>query len=422
MSDIVRHDGRASEQEMFAQLRQPFTSEVIMWKIQTNPRENDTFALCVAYIDARDVAARLNEVVGIDWETSFGDIICFSGSKKEEWGVPCRLTVMGHTRTDIGKLPATEPLKGGYSDALKRAAVQFGIAAYVYAFPEVKAEVQKFGSSYYFTANAKKELAQLVQIIHSGVERLPKFHAIKVRDYAPIRFDSPYFGGESESKSVDEREQIQLTSCEAEGCQNAIADYTNEQGKTISAAKIAEGTRAKYGLALCWDCAQKAKAEAEKVAQEAESHGKATPKKRANPAKVEALDENAKASAKRALEDARKRYEEASVIGKMLAIPDGYNQDYLKWNAATLDQAIDKLGAAIRQSISSAALQDDAFLDDERGEGLPGEEESLDDWFTFAAAWELVDTIRTNNQARNLNKAFDLNGLTAEEVLEEIPH
>lgn len=417
MGDIVKHDGRASEQEMFAQLRQPFTSGTIKWKIQTNPKENDTFALCVAYIDARDVAARLNEVVGINWESSYSDLILFSDDKKGEWGVQCRLTVMGHTRTDIGTLPATEPLKGGYSDALKRAAVQFGIAAYVYAFPVVKAEVQKFGRSYYFTANAKKELAQLVQIIHSGAERLPKFHAIKVRDYAPIRFDSPYFGGESESKSVDEQEQIQLTSCEAEGCQNAIADYTNEQGKTMLAAKIIEGTQQKYGLALCWACAQKAKAEAEKVTRETESRGKA-PQKRANPAKIDVLDENAKASAKKALEDARKRYEEASDIGKQLAFKEANQTNYLQWNATKLDSATKELTLLIQSAITGVAIQDVEFLANDDGDGLPDETQPLTEWMACAVAWELIQTIR----AENLNSKFDLDEMTEEEVLEEIPH
>lgn len=258
MNDIVKHDGsgRAAMrgEEMFFRLRQPFEDSALKWKIQTNPKEGDgdMFALCVAYIDARDVAARLNEVVGIDWESSFGDIISFTDGKKTEHGVRCHLTVMGHTRTDIGTLPATEPLKGGYSDALKRAAVQFGIAAYVYAFPTVKAEVQKFGRSYYFTPNAKKELIQLVQAIHASADRLPKFHALQVRNYAPILFDSPYFGGEEEQQPETEPESV-ATVCE--GCGSPIMDY-----KSMTADVIEEKSRAAYDMPLCWGCALKAKA------------------------------------------------------------------------------------------------------------------------------------------------------------------
>lgn len=219
-----------TQQEMFARLRQPFADEAIKWKIQTNPAENDTFALCVAYIDARDVAARLNEVVGLDWESSFSDLIAFSDGKKGEWGVQCRLTVMGHTRTDIGTLSATEPLKGGYSDALKRAAVQFGIAAYVYAFPIVKAEVQKYGRSYYFTPNAKKELVQLARLVHSSAQSLPKFYALKVRDYAPIRFDSPYFGGGEETNEAEV--QVERP---GDDLQQAIVEYNRIARKAVDA-------------------------------------------------------------------------------------------------------------------------------------------------------------------------------------------
>lgn len=393
MSNIVKHDGRASEQEIFARLRQPFTDEAIKWKIQTNPKESDTFALCVAYIDARDVAARLNEVVGINWESSFGELILFSDDKKSEWGVQCRLTVMGHTRTDIGTLPATEPLKGGYSDALKRAAVQFGIAAYVYSFPVVKAEVQKYGRSYYFTANAKKELFQLVQIIHSGTQRLPKFRAIQVRDYAPIRFDSPYFGtseemaGEGVDGDVDEQESV--TTCE--GCSSPI-----QAVKTMSAAKIAEGTREKYGRPLCWHCAQQAK----KAAEQAEE-GKAA-----------AVTVAAKSDAKKNLEDARAAYEAATAAARLLGIIHGHTVKYRSWDASRLISETEQLVQTVQDAISSAATQDNQFIVQE-GQ-LPAEDAPLDEWLAVVAAWELLDVIKADNQEEA--------EMSKEEMAEEVPY
>lgn len=366
-----------SEQDMFLRLRCPFTNEAIKWKIQTNPKDGESFALCVAYVDARDVAARLNEVVGINWESNFSDLIFFSDEKKGEVGVRCYLTVLGHTRTDIGTLPTTEPLKGGYSDALKRAAVQFGIAAYVYAFPVVKAEVQKFGRSYYFTPNAKKELSQLVQSIHAGADRLPKFHAIQVRGYVPILFDSPYFGNEVEGDDVDTHAAF----CEAEGCGVLIVDYINEQGKALRAAKIVEGTRAKYGRALCWNCAQKAK-RAEEKAEEREPH-------------VAPSDTP---------EAARKRYEEACNLARQLELVTGKSADYRNWNSSQLNAATEALHDAIKNSISSTALEDDGFLAENNEDGLPDDDAPLSEWMAFAAAWELIQTIR----AENLNMTFEL--------------
>lgn len=236
-----------SEQELFARLRQPFNDDVIKWKIQINPKENDTFALCVAYVDARDVAARLNEVVGIAWESAFGDIITFG----KDSGVQCRLTVLGHTRADIGTFSATEPLKGGYSDALKRAAVHFGVAAYVYAFPKVQAEVKKYGKSFYFTDNAKRELLELTACIHAGATKLPVFRAIKVRDYAPIDFSSPYYGGEEGAEEQEVRVD-RATKCS--DCGHVVTDYLD-----LSSVAVVNRSLERYGRVLCAWCAQKAK-------------------------------------------------------------------------------------------------------------------------------------------------------------------
>ncbi len=47
------------------------------------------------------------------------------------------LTVDGVTRTDVGVPSNQDPIKGAYSDGLKRAAVQFGVARELYELPQV---------------------------------------------------------------------------------------------------------------------------------------------------------------------------------------------------------------------------------------------------------------------------------------------
>ena len=82
----------------------------------------------LSYIDARDVMQRLDEVVGIDgWQDKYdyiGDrIICtLSVRIGGEWV----------TKSDGADDSQIEGAKGGISDALKRAAVKFGIARYLY--------------------------------------------------------------------------------------------------------------------------------------------------------------------------------------------------------------------------------------------------------------------------------------------------
>ena len=85
----------------------------------------------LAYIDARTVMKRLDEVVGINnWQTEYeecsGRIICKLSLRIDgEWITKCD----GAGDTKI------EGDKGGISDALKRAAVNFGIGRYLYVLP-----------------------------------------------------------------------------------------------------------------------------------------------------------------------------------------------------------------------------------------------------------------------------------------------
>jgi len=89
----------------------------------------------VAYIDARQVMDRLDSVAGwINWSDSYQVIDGPSNA------VQCTLTItfMGDdsvTHSDVG-YPVNakdEPLKAAYSDALKRAAVKFGIGRHLYS-------------------------------------------------------------------------------------------------------------------------------------------------------------------------------------------------------------------------------------------------------------------------------------------------
>ncbi len=82
----------------------------------------------LAYITARDVMDRLDEVVGVGyWQTQYswvGDrMICsLSVYIEDQWITKCD----GADDSNI------EGAKGGISDALKRAAVLFGIGRYLY--------------------------------------------------------------------------------------------------------------------------------------------------------------------------------------------------------------------------------------------------------------------------------------------------
>lgn len=114
--------------EILRALREPFAAQLISWKPQ---RVNGNRALAVAYIDARDVMNRLDDVVAGDWE------YYWSADGQDVHG---SLTVCGATREDVGEIgsgPMGATRKAAVSDALKRCGVHFGIARYLYQLPAV---------------------------------------------------------------------------------------------------------------------------------------------------------------------------------------------------------------------------------------------------------------------------------------------
>ena len=93
-------------------------------------------ALALAYVDARVIQDRLDQVLGVEgWQD---DYECLP-----DGSVVCRLRLrLGEdwvTKVDVGS-PSEQPdggdrLKAAFSDALKRAAVKFGIGRYLYRLP-----------------------------------------------------------------------------------------------------------------------------------------------------------------------------------------------------------------------------------------------------------------------------------------------
>ncbi|HKW21699.1 MAG TPA: Rad52/Rad22 family DNA repair protein [Ktedonobacterales bacterium] len=87
----------------------------------------------VCYIDARVVADRLDEVVGPgEWSFRFEPLVIERGEIQIAKGA---LTIHGVTKEDVGDGSTFATSKGCVSDALKRAAVLWGVGRYLYAQP-----------------------------------------------------------------------------------------------------------------------------------------------------------------------------------------------------------------------------------------------------------------------------------------------
>jgi hypothetical protein len=98
-------------------------------------------ALAIPYLHARAIQDRLDEVVGVDgWQDEYATL--------SDGSVACRLQLriggVWITKMDVGG-PSEQPdsgdrLKAAFSDALKRAAVKFGIGRYLFRVPSVWAD------------------------------------------------------------------------------------------------------------------------------------------------------------------------------------------------------------------------------------------------------------------------------------------
>jgi hypothetical protein len=164
---------------VISRLSEPFKPEEVKWRVGAN-------SMIMAYIDARQVAERLNYVVGAEnwndiyepiqfqdtqtrdvtdlkkvrediearglklsdvfWTSRTGDV---TGLKNKSYarfeyadiiygGIRCSLSVFNVTKQDVGTTSMAEQMKGAHSDALKRAAVKFGIGSYLYDLKNLK--------------------------------------------------------------------------------------------------------------------------------------------------------------------------------------------------------------------------------------------------------------------------------------------
>lgn len=168
------------------QLQKPFDPGQIKWlpKIVKNNR-----CLAIAYIDARLVEDRLDEVFGPGgWSSNFEKfgndnvmchLSCFFGDDEFDGSWVMKSDVGGYSdQPDPG-----DKMKAAVSDALKRAAVQFGIGRYLYRIPPQWVD---------YDPVAKKVV---------GSPRLPPFAIPKKTEAEPARyhFDEPTDAPEPQS-------------------------------------------------------------------------------------------------------------------------------------------------------------------------------------------------------------------------------
>ena len=118
-----------------AEFAEPFSANDIEWRISMAGESSvgKPYARVLAYLTNRAIQSRLDAVVGVGaW--------CNHFQPGPQGGVLCGIEVYGVIKWDGADNTAIEAIKGGISDSMKRAAVQWGIGRYLYAIPESWAE------------------------------------------------------------------------------------------------------------------------------------------------------------------------------------------------------------------------------------------------------------------------------------------
>lgn len=133
------------------QLQAAFPLEVVGFKPQT-VNGAKTSALIATFIDARAVVNRLDEVFPLAWEDTYVPV----ENDAKLLTLECSITVhladgRAITRRDVGESGNTggqaSRWKSATSDAFKRAAVKFGVGAYLYGLENTWVEVKEVGRS-----------------------------------------------------------------------------------------------------------------------------------------------------------------------------------------------------------------------------------------------------------------------------------
>ena len=121
-------------------LKNPFPANAVHWRVGSTTKDKSK-GTALAYLNARDVMKRLDEVVGMEnWkdcyaETPSGRTICTLKLRIDgEW--------IG--KTDGAGDTNVEGEKGAISDAFKRAAVKWGIGRYLYYLPAKWVEIDQY--------------------------------------------------------------------------------------------------------------------------------------------------------------------------------------------------------------------------------------------------------------------------------------
>lgn len=128
---------------LLKQLKNPFDPKFVKWRVGAT-NSDKTKGIALAYIDSREVNKRFDEVCGIaNWQDRLTEVK--DGFISE---IDIKIDGVWVTRSNAAGLTQVEAVKGGASDAFKRAASKWGVGRYLYYLKNVWVPIVPQGKSY----------------------------------------------------------------------------------------------------------------------------------------------------------------------------------------------------------------------------------------------------------------------------------
>lgn len=124
--------------EKLAELSAPFTDADVEWRVGTHDKKEGKWVRVLCYVSNRAIQQRLDEVCGVgNWRNEYLPLPNADHTKGCQCGISIlidRGSLGGEwvTKWDGADNTETMPVKGGLSDAMKRAAVQWGMGRHLY--------------------------------------------------------------------------------------------------------------------------------------------------------------------------------------------------------------------------------------------------------------------------------------------------
>lgn len=160
----------------FNALKAPFDPHKVSWRVGSVTKDGSK-ALAFAYVDARDVMERLDDVCGpAGWQCKYshanGKTVCDIGikvmSQDANYDANGMFVDEWIWKADGAGDSDIEAEKGALSDAFKRAAVRWGIGRYLYDMKTPWVSIDQYKK---IAPNELERLASMLPNAHAGVKQ-----------------------------------------------------------------------------------------------------------------------------------------------------------------------------------------------------------------------------------------------------------